>query len=158
MRLHNLKVNSLSVSRINKTRIFLFVLILIVLFGQFLIGQSFSERSAALIAAIGSFIVIYDAFQVGRFYKYPLSSVVLLGFSVVLLLGPLLFTLLEGKSIAFNLLLPNITFLNSASVGVTAVCAHFFYRRIKQFQQVRSSLHKVLSRLDIFSPLCNNVI
>ena len=153
MRLHNLKVNSLSVSRINKTRIFLFVLILIVLFGQFLIGQSFSERSAALIAAIGSFIVIYDAFQVGRFYKYPLSSVVLLGFSIVLLLGPLLFTILEGKSIAFNLLLPNITFLNSVLVGVAAVCAHFFYRRIKQCQQLRSSLHNFLLRLNIFSPL-----
>jgi hypothetical protein len=149
----NVKATNLSVRRIFKTRIFLFLLISLVLLGQFLIGQSFRERSAALIAAMGSFIVIYDAFQVRRFYKYPLSSVVLIGFSIILLLGPLLFTLLEGKSIAFNLRLPNVTFINSALAGLTAVSAHFFYRSTKQLHELRTFLHGLIAQLNIFSPL-----
>ena len=153
MTLDDLNATSLSVRRINQTRIFLFVLILLALLGQLLIGQSFSERSAALIAAIGSFIIIYDAFQVRRLYKYPLSSVVLIGFSIVLLLGPLLFTFFESKSVAFNLRLPIFTFFNSTLAGLTAVAAHFFYRTTKQLRQLRALISAFIARMNIFSPL-----
>ena len=120
---------------------------------QGLLAKSYEDWFCALLASLGSFIIIFDAFRPIRLYRYPLSTLVLLGFATTLQLGPLLFTALEGNSITYNLVVPTITFGHSLATSFVCVIAHFFYRNFLLYEQIRKSLQGLLIRLGIFRPL-----
>ena len=120
---------------------------------QGLLAKSYEDWLCALFASLGAFIIIFDAFRPVRLYRYPLSTLVLLGFATTLQLGPLLFTALEGNSITYNLVVPAITFGHSLATSFICVIAHYFYRNFLFYQQVRKYIQGWLIRLDVFRPL-----
>ena len=69
---------------------------------QLLLVHSTQNVVSTLLAAIGSYIISYDAFRRQRLYRYPMSTLVQLGFGITLLFGPLLFTAMEGRPMIDN--------------------------------------------------------
>jgi len=123
---------------------------------QILIEPSYVNITCSALAATGSFIVFFDAFRVSRFYIYPLSTWVILGFGITLQLGPLLFTAIEGNPISFNLQLPITVLLKCLIVSLLVVLAHAIYRRSLDLANLRFKLQHWLSRYGIFKPLTFN--
>ena len=91
--------------------------------------------------------VFFDTLRPQRFYSYPLSTIVVLGFGVTLLLGPLLFTAIEGRAITYNLSVPVATFGHSVLSSLTCLLAHSIYRRAKWLGDVRKGARGILIQL-----------
>lgn len=120
---------------------------------QAVLSQSREDLVCALLAASGAFLLFLDAFRPQRLFRYPLSTVVILGFAITLQLGPLLFTALEGNSITFNLLTPVDTFGHGVLVSLVCIVAHAIYRQSRALKTLRMVLQRQLLRLKIFEPL-----
>jgi hypothetical protein len=139
--------------RIQRTRQVLLFLPLLGLAWQVVLAQTGTDCFAAFLAASGAFLVFYDAFRPKRLYRYPLSTLVLLGFGVTLQLGPLLFTAFEGNSITVNLEVPISTFGHGVLASLIAISSHWLYRNARIFWQVRKKIQQCLVQLKIFAPL-----
>ena len=120
---------------------------------QSLLAQSSEDVICALLAASGSFLVLWDAFRPQRFYRTPLSTLVVLGFAVTLQLGPLLFTAIEGHSITFNLQVPIDTFGHGVLSSLVCLLAHAIYRQAPWLLQGRVAVQRLLLQLRLFQPL-----
>lgn len=120
---------------------------------QAVLSQSREDLVCALLAASGAFLLFLDAFRPQRLFRYPLSTVVILGFAITLQLGPLLFTALEGNSITFNLLTPVDTFGHGVLSSLVCIVAHAIYRQSRALKTLRMVLQRQLLRFKIFEPL-----
>lgn len=120
---------------------------------QMIQAPTMENATASLLAAAGSILVCIDACRYSRFMFYPLSTLVLLGFGVVLNLVPLLLTAIEGKQIIFNLNIPDYTFLHIFIITVTAIASHAAYRRLLPLSSLRFATQRLLARLYAFHPL-----
>jgi hypothetical protein len=120
---------------------------------QSLLAQSSEDVICALLAASGAFLVFWDAFRPQRFYRTPLSTLVVLGFAVTLQLGPMLFTAIEGHSITFNLLVPIDTFGHGVLSSVVCLLAHAIYRQAPWLQRARAVVQRLLVQLRLFQPM-----
>ena len=139
--------------RIVKMRGFMLIFPWLGFIWQGLLAQSSDDLLAALLAAMGTFVIFFDSFRPQRFYYYPLSTLVVIGFAVTLQLGPLLFTALEGNTITFNLLVPVATFGHGLLSGLLSLFAHAVYRQSAWLIQLRTSVQRLLVRLGLFVPL-----
>ena len=87
--------------------------------------------------AVGSVVVAW-AFFTSIFFRaevlgtYPLSTLVILGFTTTQFYFPLLFTSLEGKPVIFNLELPYLVFLHSSAAMVVIILSHALYRALRR--------------------------
>jgi hypothetical protein len=70
--------------------------------------------------------------------KYPLSIFLIIGFTTTQLYFPLLFTTLEGKSLLFNLEVPEHVFLHSTLALIVLILSHSFYRLLSRISHRRS--------------------
>jgi len=120
---------------------------------QGVLAQTSTDWLSAFLAASGAFLVFFDAFRPKRLYRYPLSTLVVLGFGVTLQLGPLLFTAIEGNSITFNLLVPVATFGHGVLASLVCLFAHTIYRQSPWLRQLRAAVQRVLLQLKLFKPL-----
>jgi hypothetical protein len=120
---------------------------------QAMLAQSRDDLVCAFLAASGAFLIFLDAFRPKRLFRYPLSTLVVLGFAVTLQLGPLLFTALEGNPLTFNLLTPVETFGHGVLVSGVCLVAHAIYRQARWLKQLRLVVQRMLLRLRIFQPL-----
>ncbi|PZR24711.1 MAG: hypothetical protein DI535_21185 [Citrobacter freundii] len=68
--------------------------------------------------------------------EYPLSSFVILGFSLSQYCFPLVFTLMEGKPVTYNLKLPFTVFVHSLLAIVVVISAHLFYRFLRKSRPI----------------------
>jgi len=66
--------------------------------------------------------------------QYPLSCFMVLGFVLTQSFFPLVFTILEGRPISFNLKVPYLVFLHSTLAVITIISAHFAYRSLLKRQ------------------------
>jgi hypothetical protein len=83
--------------------------------------------------------------------KYPLSSFCIIGFTCTQFYCPLVFTLLEGKELVFNLNLPYDVFLHSILALFTLIFSHEIYRTLsKRNQYDIKGLPKFLRRSRLF--------
>lgn len=139
--------------RILRTRRVLLVLPWLGLAWQGVLAENPSDWISAFLAAIGSFLVFFDAFKPKRLYRYPLSTLVVLGFGVTLQLGPLLFTALEGNTLTFNLKVPVDTFGHGVLSSLTCLMAHAIYRHNPWLLKSRSFFQRLLIQLKMFQPL-----
>jgi hypothetical protein len=146
-------VTPLGWRRIQRTRRVLLVLPWLSLAWQMVLAQTAADRISALLAASGSFLVFFDAFRPRRLYRYPLSTLLVLGFGVTLQLGPLYLTALEGHSITFNLLVPVATFGHGVLSSLVCLVAHAIYRQSPWSRQLRANVQRVLHQLKLFQPL-----
>lgn len=120
---------------------------------QCLLSTTSEDVICAALAASGSFLVLFDSFRPERFYRTPLSTLVVLGFAVTLQLGPLLFTAIEGHSLTFNLVVPIATFSHGVLSSLVCLLAHALYRQSSWFGQIRAGVQRLLLRLKLFQPL-----
>lgn len=87
--------------------------------------------------AIGTITVAWALFT-SIFFRaeilgtYPLSTLMILGFTTTQLYFPLVFTSLEGKSIVFNLEFPYLVFLHSSAAMVVIILSHALYRSLRR--------------------------
>jgi len=120
---------------------------------QGLLAQTPTDWLSAFLAASGAFLVFFDAFRPKQLYRYPLSSLVVLGFGVTLQLGPLLFTAIEGNSITSNLVVPVATFGHGVLASLVCLFAHTIYRQSPWLRQLRAAVQRALLQLKLFKPL-----
>ncbi|QNP51197.1 hypothetical protein [Hymenobacter qilianensis] len=81
---------------------------------------------------------------------YPLSSFILIGYVSTQFYFPLIFTLLEGKPLIFNLELPLRVFFHSFAALLILILAHVLYRGlVEQFSTRRVS---TLEKYKFFTP------
>jgi hypothetical protein len=139
--------------RIQLTRRMLLFLPWLGLAWQGVLAQTPTDLISAFLAASGAFLVFFDAFRPKRLYHYPLSTLVVLGFGVTLLLGPLLFTAIEGNTITFNLLVPVATFGHGVLASLVCLLAHTIYRQAPWLRLLRDAIKRVLLQLKLFQPL-----
>jgi hypothetical protein len=116
-------IGVLAAYRIGLARKVLLALPWLAFLWQLLLAQSSTDVICALLAALGGFLVLFDAFRLQRLLRYPLSTLVILGFAVTLQLGPSLFTAIEGHSLTYNLQVPVLTFMHSLLVVCGGGCA-----------------------------------
>jgi len=84
--------------------------------------------------------------------KYPLSTLIAFGFAFTLLIGPIVFTSLEGKPVVYNLVVPEHTFAHSLALSLVAILSHYLYKNIGFFC-VLEKVHSFGSRqARCFSP------
>ena len=81
--------------------------------------------------------------------RYPLSSLLVFGFTTTQLYFPLLFTSLENKPIIFNLDLPYQVFLHSSLALLVVLAAHAVYRALTARGPARPT---ILLKLGFFDP------
>ncbi len=83
--------------------------------------------------------------------KYPLSSFCIIGFTCTQFYCPLVFTLLEGKELVFNLNLPYDVFLHSILALFALIFSHAIYRMLsKRNQFEKRGLPKYLMKSCMF--------
>ncbi|RZK43442.1 MAG: hypothetical protein EOO61_04980 [Hymenobacter sp.] len=87
--------------------------------------------------------------------NHPLSCFLILGFTCTQLYFPLVFTLLEGKPIVYNLVLPDEVFLHSLlglSVLTVAHLLYWFIAHRRPLQSAESIPKSLLVRIGLFTP------
>lgn len=144
--------------RINQVRGLVLVLPWLGFLWQWFLASSITDILSSLLAATGSFLILYDCFRQSRIFSHPLSSLVLIGFAVTLQLGPLFFTAMEGNSINYKLQVPLVTFGHCLLTSIIAIFAHSIYRSSAFLLQFRKFIQKFLIRLHIFKPLDSNEV
>lgn len=82
--------------------------------------------------------------------NYPLSTILVLGFASTQFYFPLLFTLIEGKPITFNLERPYDVFLHSMASLFAIVLAHIFYQLV--FKKTINRTNSFLKKVGFFNP------
>ncbi len=83
--------------------------------------------------------------------KYTISSLIILGFSLTQFCMPLIFTLVEGKPLIYNLDLPYQVFTHSLLAIMTLLLAHALYRHLVPMKNVlRVRLQSTLARLSFY--------
>jgi hypothetical protein len=81
--------------------------------------------------------------------KYPLSIFLIIGFTTTQLYFPMLFTTLEGKSLLFNLEVPEHVFLHSTLALIVLLLSHSFYRLFSRISHRRS--FSVMEKVGFFT-------
>lgn len=83
--------------------------------------------------------------------QYPLSSFMVLGLVISQCFLPLVFTLLEGHPVTFNLRVPLLVFLHSLLAVIVVIAAHFFYRtQLKKQPFFHKAIQKKLIHIGFF--------
>jgi hypothetical protein len=145
--------SSLGWRRIKRTRHLMLLLPWVGLAWQGVLAQTSADWISAVLAASGAFLIVFDALRPQRLYRYPLSTLVVLGFGVTLQVGPLLFTAFEGNTLTYNLKVPVATFGHGVLASLVSIIAHRLYRKERIFNQVRGTIQQGLLQLRIFAPL-----
>ena len=82
--------------------------------------------------------------------RFPFSTFLFLGFTSTQLYLPLIFTTLEGKSLLFNLELPELVFAHSTAALFVLLLAHGFYRLVAKASGNRS--FSLFQKAGFFTP------
>lgn len=124
--------------------------IVIILCGiiQILFFPKNSTLFAVAIILIGWFLVNTLILTRTNFINYTFSTFLLLGFVITQYAFPLIFTLLEGKLVTYNLKIPYEVFTHSILALISIIIAHLFYKNwrknsgIYSFNKTQHFLYK----------------
>jgi hypothetical protein len=78
--------------------------------------------------------------------KFTFSSIVILGYSLTQFVIPIIFTLLEGKSIVYNLKYPYSVFIHSTLALTVLLAAHNIYMLCRKTKGITSTIYTKLHR------------
>jgi hypothetical protein len=91
------------------------------------------DNALAIASVVIAWLILTTLFlQLKVLKAYPLSTFLILGFTATQFYFPLIFTLLEGKPVIFNLELPLQVFLHSSICLVVLSAAHLIYQKINR--------------------------
>ncbi|UKT62245.1 hypothetical protein [Pedobacter mucosus] len=109
------------------------------------------EANLAAIAYVAVAWLILTTFFMteGMLKKYPLSALIIIGFTSTQFYFPLLFTSMEFKPLVYNLDLPYEVFFHSAAALAVLFLAHYLYRFLPTQTQRSNS---ILKKLGFFTP------
>lgn len=103
----------------------------------------------AVFCVIFAWVLISKSFlRAGIINNFPISSFLVLAFTLTQFYLPLVFTLLEGKAIVYNLELPYEVFLHSTLCLIVLTSSHLFYRWIRRKKNNR--LQSLLKQSSFF--------
>ncbi|TGD82225.1 hypothetical protein [Hymenobacter wooponensis] len=112
--------------------------------------------TAANLVGVGAVLLAWAAVTLtalspGSLQRFPLSSYLIVGFTATQFVFPLLFTLLEGKELVYNLKLPYTVFLHSLLALGVLILTHVLYRFFSTSRRgTRTSRPSLLERLGLF--------
>lgn len=129
----------------NKTRPILLVLPWFGLIFQTIITLDYTNLNYSFIAASVSTIFILYLYQPCQWYKFPLSSLTLLGYFVIHALGPLFFTAFEKRPISYNLVELDTLFIHITLCSAILIFSHALYCSSSCLQSIRKSITKINS-------------
>jgi hypothetical protein len=109
---------------------------------------SAANATAVAIVVLAWFLLTKLFLHPGVLAAYPLSSFLVFGFTLTQLYLPLLFTLLEGKPIVFNMDMPYAVFLHSFATLTILLGGHLLYRSLVKPGQKRH--HSILIKAGFF--------
>lgn len=105
----------------------------------------------AVACVLLAWLVVSSIFlRSGLLYVFPLSIFLILGFTATQFCFPMVFTLLEGKPLIYNLLLPEQVFFHSLAALLALLAGHAVYRHLAQSGRYRTS--SGLAKAGFFSP------
>ena len=123
------------------------IIILIACFPlQMFIDDSLQNLTCSIITIITSSATIYYTFDVRRFRRTPLSSLMLFGFNVSAFSASLIIQTANGVSLIFNLTAALPTFLALAMTQVVAILTHWIYLHSELLLGLRFRLSRGLFR------------
>ncbi len=113
---------------------------------QLFIDDSLQNLTCSIIAVITSSATITYTFNVRRFRRTPLSSLMLFGFNVSAFSASLIIQTASGVSLIYNLTAPLPTFLALAMTHVVAILTHWLYLHSEVLLGLRFRLARGLFR------------
>ena len=113
---------------------------------QLFLDDSLANLTCLIIAVISSSATIHYVFNVRRFRRTPLSSLMLIGFNVSAFSASLIIQTANGTSLIFNLTAALPTFLALAMTHVVAILTHWLYLHSKFLLGLRFRLARGLFR------------
>lgn len=105
------------------------------------------------IVLISSIIAAVYIFNVKTLLIYPISSLMILGYSLYYFFFPPIATLLEHKPVINNLILPVTTVLHSSIGLLTLIISHILYQKLFIFVKLKSILRLLYTKFGIYDPL-----
>ncbi|MBC7489280.1 MAG: hypothetical protein H7240_04115 [Glaciimonas sp.] len=119
-----------------KKYIFLNIWVALVLF-QTIFWFDLNVFLAGVAAVVGGSLGIFVFFRRERLIAYPISSLMLLGYSISYFILPPLVTLSEGKSLINNLENPVLVSVHALLCFLFLIFGHGFYRRSRTLKRLR---------------------
>ena len=113
---------------------------------QLYIDESMQNLICLIIAIITSAVTIHYTFDVRRFRRTPLSSLMLFGFNVSSFSASLLIQTTDGVSLVYNLTAATPTFLALAMTQIVAIVTHWVYLHSEVFIGLRFRFGRKLFR------------
>lgn len=111
---------------------------------------SVMENMVAVVCTLFAWLITTKMFLKHDVLKiYPLSAFLIIGFAATQFYFPLVFTLLEGKPVIFNLELPLTVYFHSIAALVILVAVHYIYRQLP-IQTYRGQ-NSILNRMGFFN-------
>ncbi|MGV3558405.1 hypothetical protein [Larkinella arboricola] len=124
------------------------VILLIAAFFQCIIFTTVANITVVL-CIIFAWNIITKFFLINvQLQNYPLSTFLIIGFAVTQFYFPIVFTLLEGKPVVFNLILPYTIFAHSIIALIVLLFSHAVYRSLAG----RYRSNHILTRVGLFEP------
>ncbi len=110
-----------------------------------------SANQVAILYVLGAWALLTPTFLTySTLARYPISSFLMLGFGATQFYLPLLFTLLEGKPLVFNLELPYAVFGHSLLALLVLISAHYCYRVLARVRVLHT--RRLLGYLGVYTP------
>ena len=128
------------------------IILLFSAFLQLLLFWSTINVIAVLCVVFAWAIVTNALLRPAVLKNFPFSSFIIIGFTCTQFYFPLLFTLLEGKPIIFNLDFPTDVFIHSLMALSVLVGAHFLYRQLYRYQSNQGVVQSLMIRGRFFTP------
>jgi hypothetical protein len=109
------------------------------------------DNTLASICVITAWLILTSLFLKSKTLKaYPLSTFLIIGFTATQFYFPLIFTLLEGKPVVFNLELPLQVFAHSLLCLIILSIAHLLYQKVNKLSF--NNEHTLLNKASFFTP------
>ncbi len=102
---------------------------------------------------IGWFLTDHYVLRNYVLYRFTFSSIIIIGFSLTQFCMPLIFTLVEGKPITFNLNLSDEVFTHSLFALLVILTAHGLYRVLQRGNTpLRDQMQTLYAKANLFTP------
>lgn len=111
-------------------------------------GENANLVAMAYVAVVWLILTTFFMTE-GILKKYPLSALIIIGFTATQFYLPLIFTSIEFKPLVYNLDLPYDVFFHSAAAFGVLLFAHFLYRFLPTQTQRSTS---ILKKAGFFTP------
>lgn len=129
------------------------MVMIVVLVSQALLAPEPGALAWTLFAALATLITVGHCLRQRTIGEYPMSTLAVLGFNAGALSIPMIAQSLSGRSVFFNLDVPELTWRSLVAVQLLLVATHYLYVKWAGLNRIADHIANKLYRpLGIFSP------